>query len=195
MIPPLSRRTSLVIGLAVVTVVGALFLEYLLSVRAARPFGHTQVAHLVGWTGLVFIGLTFVYPLKRWMYPNQVWSQRWFQVHMVFGIVGPLVVFVHAGVHFHAWVPIIALIAMVLVVMSGITGQALHYLAFRTLYERRHEVVVEGMTEEAIDAHLHDLALQEETLRWWKCLHGPLTWSFVSFTLLHIGGALFFGGF
>jgi hypothetical protein len=129
------------------------------------------------------------------MYPNQVWSQRWFQVHMVFGIVGPLVIFLHAGAHFHAWVPIIALIAMVLVVMSGITGQALHYLAFRTLYERRHEVVVEGMTEEAIDAHLHDLALQEETLRWWKCLHGPLTWSFVSFTLLHIGGALFLGGF
>jgi hypothetical protein len=195
MIPPLSRRTSLVIVLALVAVFSAIFLEYLLSARAARPFGHTQVAHLVGWTGLVFIGLTFVYPLKRWMYPNQVWPQRWFQVHIVFGIVGPLIVFVHAGAHFHAWVPIIALMAMVLVVMSGITGQALHYLAFRTLYERRHELAFEGMTEEAIDAHLHDLALQEKTLRWWKCLHGPLTGLFASLTLLHIGGALYFGGF
>ena len=195
MIPSLSRRTSLVIGLAVATIASAIFLEYLLSIRADRPFGHTQMAHLVGWTGLVFIGFTFVYPIKRWMYPHQVWSQRWFQVHMVFGIVGPLVIFVHAGAHFHAWVPIIALIAMVLVVMSGITGQALHYLAFQTLYERRHELAFEGMTEDAIEAHLHDLALQEETLRWWKCLHGPLTWSFVSFTLLHIGGAIFFGGF
>ncbi|MDH4194818.1 MAG: hypothetical protein OEY80_03825 [Nitrospirota bacterium] len=195
MMPSLSRRTSLVLGLALVTVASALFLEYFLSVRADRPFGHTQVAHLVGWMGLVFIGFTFVYPVKRWMDPNQVWSQRWFQAHIVFGIVGPLVIFVHAGVHFHAWVPILALIAMVLVVMSGITGQALHYLAFRTLYERRHESAFEGMTEEAIDAHLHDLALQEETLRWWKCLHGPLTWAFVSLTLLHIGGVLYFGGF
>lgn len=195
MMPSLFRRTSLVLGLTLVTVASAFFLEYLLSVKAGRPFGHTQVAHLVGWTGLVFIGLTFVYPVKRWMYPNQVWSQRWFQVHIVFGIVGPLVIFVHAGVHFHAWVPILALIAMVLVVMSGVTGQALHYLAFRTLYERRHEPAFEGMTEEAIDAHLHDLALQEETLRRWKCLHGPLTWSFVSLTLLHIGGVLYFGGF
>ena len=195
MMPSLSRRTSLVLGLALVTVASALFLEYLLSVGANRPFGHTQVAHFVGWTGLIFIGLTFVYPTKRWIYPNQVWSQRWFQAHIVFGILGPSVIFVHAGVHFHAWVPIVALIAMVLVVMSGITGQALHYLAFRTLYERRHELALERMTEEAIEAHLHDLALQEETLRWWKCLHGPLTWSFVSFTLLHIGGVLYFGGF
>ena len=193
--PPLSRRTSFVLGLASVTVVSALTLEYFLGAGAARPFGHTQIAHLVGWTGLVFIGLTLVYPLRRWMYPNQVWSQRWFQVHIVSGIVGPLVIFVHAGAHFHAWVPIMALIAMVLVVMSGITGQALHYLAFRNLYERRHELAFEGMAEESIDAHLRDLALQEETLRWWKCLHGPLTWSFLSLTLLHIGGALFFGGF
>lgn len=195
MIPFLTRRTSLVVGLAVGTVIGALFLEYLLSAREARPFGHTQVAHLVGWTGLVFIGFTFVYPLKRWLNPNQVWSRRWFEVHIVFGIVGPLIIFVHAGAHFHAWVPILALLAMVLVVMSGITGQALHYLAFRILYERRHEMAFEGMTEEAIDARLHDLALQEETLRWWKCIHGPLTWLFVSLTLMHIGGALFFGGF
>lgn len=195
MIPSLSRRTSWVLVLTFLTVAVALFLEFLLSVRADRLFGHTQIAHLVGWTGLVFIGVTLVYPLKRWMYPNQVWSHGWFQAHIVFGIVGPLVIFVHAGVHFHALVPILALIAMVLVVMSGITGQALHYLAFRTLYERRHELAFEGMTEDAIEAHLHGLALQEETLRWWKCVHGPLTWSFVSFTLLHIGGALFFGGF
>ncbi|MBA3611392.1 MAG: hypothetical protein H0W49_00450 [Nitrospirales bacterium] len=79
MIRSLSLRTSLVLGLAVLTVAAALFLEFLLSVRADRLFGHTQGAHLVGWTGLVFIGLTFVYPLKRWMYPNQIWSQRWFQ--------------------------------------------------------------------------------------------------------------------
>lgn len=143
------------------TVSAALFLEFLLSVRADRLFGHTQVAHLVGWTGLVFIGVTFVYPLKRWMYPNQVWSHGWFQGHIVFGIIGPLIIFVHAGVHFHALVPIIALIAMVLVVMSGITGEALHYLAFQTLYERPHELAFEGMTENAIEAQLHGLAVTE----------------------------------
>jgi len=113
---------------------------------------------------------------------------------MVAGVLGPLVIFVHAGAHFHAWAPILALITMVLVVVSGLVGQALHYWVFQLLYERRHQQDFEGLSEEGIEAHLHDLALQEKALRWWKCLHGPLTWSFVAFVLLHIGGALFFGG-
>jgi hypothetical protein len=110
------------------------------------------------------------------------------------GILGPLIIFVHSGVHFHAWVPILALVSMVFVVVSGIVGQALHYWMFQLLYERRHQQEFEGLPEEVIEARLHDLALQEKALRWWKCLHGPLTWSFLALTVLHIGGALFYGG-
>lgn len=192
--PSLSHRTALVLGLVCLTIIGAFLLEFFLSTTPSRPFGHTQIAHLVGWIGLGFIGLTFVYPLKRWWHPNQVWPKRWFHVHTVSGVLGPLIIFVHAGAHFHAWVPILALVTMVLVVMSGIVGQALHYWAFRMLYERRHQLDFEGKTEKVIESHLHDLALQEEALRWWRCLHRPLTWSFVSLVLLHIGGALFFRG-
>ena len=54
--------------------------------------------------------------------------------------------------------------------------------------------LLRGMTEDAVEARLHDLALEEEALRWWRCLHNPLTWSFVALVLLHIGGAVFFGG-
>ncbi len=125
--PSLSRRTAFVFGLVCVTVMSAFFLEYFLSTTSRRPFGHTKMAHLVGWIGMGLIGLTFVYPLKRWWCPNRVWPKRWFQVHMVSGILGPLLIIVHAGAHFHAWVPILALVAMLLVVISGIVGQALHH--------------------------------------------------------------------
>lgn len=190
----LSRRRGLIIGLSFGVIAGAFFLEHLLSGKSDRLFGHTQWAHVVGWAGLGLIGWTFVYPVRRRRHPNQVWPKTWFRVHMICGLAGPGIILVHSGAHFHAWVPILALAAMILVVMSGITGQAIHYLAFRTLYERRHTLAGEGVSEEVIDARLHDLALQEETLRWWKCLHGPLTWSFVALTLLHVGGAYYFGG-
>ncbi|MDH5586423.1 MAG: hypothetical protein OEZ57_05740 [Nitrospirota bacterium] len=190
----LSRRTVRILGFVCLTILSAFLLEYVLTTTPIRPFGHTQPAHLVGWIGLGIISLTFVYPLKRWWHPNQVWPKRWFHVHMVAGILGPLIIFIHAGVHFHAWVPILALVTMVLVVVSGIVGQALHYWMFQLLYERRHQQDFEGLSEEAVEARLHDLALQEKALRWWKCLHGPLTWSFVALTMLHLGGALFYGG-
>ena len=190
----LSRRISLLLGMIVLIILGAFILERYLTTTPGRPFGHTQWAHLVGWAGLGFIGLTFVYPYKRWRHPNQVWPKRWFQIHIICGLIGPGIIFVHSGAHFHARVPILALIAMVLVVMSGITGQAVHYLVFRRLYQQRHDLASQGLSEQAVEGQLHDLALEEETFRWWKCVHGPLTWSFVILTLLHVGGALFFGG-
>lgn len=190
----LSRRIQLVIWIIVAAIVLAFATEFLLSSGSERPFGHTQVAHVVGWVGTALIGLTFVYPFQRWRHPNQIWPKQWFQVHLVLGMIGPLLILVHAGIHFHAMVPVLALVAMVLVVFSGITGQALHYLAFRTLYEQRHELAKQGLTNEAIESRLHNLALQEETLRWWRCVHGPLTWTFVAMTLIHIGGAVYFGG-
>ncbi len=140
------------------------------------------------------IALTFVYPIKRRLHPNDVWPKQWFDVHQIFGIIGPLFILVHSGAHFHAAVPVLALIAMLLVVFSGITGQALHYFAFRTLHEQRHKLAEQGLTEDVVESRLHALALQAETLRSWRCVHGPLTWTFVLLTLIHVGGALYFGG-
>lgn len=175
-------------------IAGAFAIEILLSPSPERPFGHTPMAHIVGWVGLILIGWTFAYPLKRRMHPNRTWPKGWFQIHQVCGIAGPMIIFIHAGGHFHALVPLLALVAMMLVVFTGITGQALHYFAFRLLYERRHEILETGLSEAEAEAHLHDLVLQEENLRWWRCVHGPLTWMFVVLVFLHIGGAIYFGG-
>jgi cytochrome b561 len=191
---PLSHRIYQVLWMTIGAIFCALAVELLLTSQPERPFGHTQESHVLGWMGLAMIGLSVVYPIKRRLHPNQIWAKRWFQVHQVFGIVGPLVIFVHSGSHFHAQAPLFALVVMMLVVLSGIAGQSLHYLAFRKLYEQRHELAAQGVNEERIEAQLHDLALNEGRLRWWRCVHGPLTWSFVIFTFLHIVGALYFGG-
>ena len=63
---------------------------------------------------------------------------------MIFGVLGPLVVLVHSGTHFHALVPIAAMLTMGVVVVSGIVGQALHYLAFREVNDHRRELVAKG---------------------------------------------------
>ena len=190
----LSRRLQVILwltGIAVVTTLGA---EFFLSTSPNRPFGHTQQGHLVGWVGFGMILLACGYPIKRWLYPNQVWSKTWFQIHLVLGVVGPLLILVHSGVHFHALVPVLALIMMALVVLSGIAGQALHHLAFKTLYDQRHELAYQGLSEERIEALLFDLTREEKVLRWWRCVHVPLTWTFFSLTLMHIVGALYWGG-
>jgi hypothetical protein len=190
----ISRRLLFLIGLTCAMIAVAFVVEYALSRASERQFGHTQAGHVLGWIGLAMILVVFAYPAERWFHPNRVWSKPGLYIHEGFGILGALLILVHSGAHFHAVVPVMALSALGLVVVSGIVGEFLHTLAFRSLYEQRHELAREGLTEEAIEARLKELASQEGVLRWWPWVHVPLTAVFVVLAIAHIMGALYFGG-
>jgi hypothetical protein len=191
---PLSRRSLLVLSSTLVFILAAFGVEWTLSLRSGRPFGHTQAGHVVGWVGFVCILLACVYPIKKRSRRKPGWPKRWFQAHMIFGVLGPLLILVHSGAHFHALVPIAAMLTMAVVVLSGIVGQVLHYLAFREMNDHRRELAEQGLSETEIEAQIHSLAHQEEALRLWQCIHGPVTAVFVVLALMHIGAALYFGG-
>ncbi len=105
-----------------------------------------------------------------------------------------LLIFLHSGAHVHAMVPLLALAAMVIVVVSGIVGQGVHYLALRTLNDRRRELHEEGLGSEEIDLRLHRMAAQEEAFRLWQSIHAPMTLMFLVLAAMHVIGALYFGG-
>lgn len=189
-------RRALWLITAVLFSIGAAFaMELMLSLRPDRPFGHTRLGHLTGWVGLAMIALVFGYPVCKRVNAGRRWPRKWFQVHMVAGTSGPLLILVHSGAHFHALVPILAMLAMAFVVLSGIVGQALHYLAVRTLNQHRRELLHQGLSESDIEAHVQSMAGQEKTFRFWQCMHAPVTITFLAFVLLHIVGALYFRGF
>lgn len=188
------QRVLLVSAVVVAAVAGALMFEAVLSLGEATPFGHTRYGHAVGWAGLAVTLLVFVYPLRKRMSPARRWPRGWFRVHMVAGVLGPLLIFLHSGAHYHALVPILAMGSMVIVVLSGIVGQAVHAFSLRTLNEQRHELQHQGLSESDIDAQLHQMASQEEAFRIWQAIHAPMTVLFLVLTGLHVAGALFFAG-
>ena len=113
---------------------------------------------------------------------------------MLAGVIGPLLILLHSGAHVHALVPLLALAAMIVVVISGIVGQSVHYLALRTLNDRRREPHGEGLGSDEIDLCLHRMAAQEEAFRLWQSIHAPMTLMFLVLTAMHVIGALYFGG-
>jgi hypothetical protein len=189
------RRALLVLALVILTIVGALAAEWWLSRSPDRPFGHTQGGHVLGWIGLLLILLVLAYPFRKRHKPGQRWSKSLFQVHIVGGLAGPLLILLHAGAHLHAIIPVLAMVTMGLVVLSGIVGQALHALALHSMNEQRRLLLHQGLPEPEVETRLHVLAKQEETFRLWQVVHGPLTVTFVALAILHIGGALYYGGF
>lgn len=190
----ITQRIGLVTIVILFVLSGAFLLESVLGWQAGRAFGHSQAGHILGWTGLALILVVFAYPAQRWTHPNRMWSKGGLFIHEGFGILGPLFILVHSGAHFHALVPVLTVSVLGLVVVSGIVGEFLHAAAFRGLYEQRHKLAAEGLSVVEIDKRLKELASQEGILRWWPWIHVPLTAAFAVLTVLHVVGALYFGG-
>ena len=194
MLSGMHGRILAIVAIVAASVAGALTFEAVLSLGGASAFGHTRPGRMVGWLGLAVTLLVFIYPYKKRQASERRWPRGWFRVHMVAGVAGPLLIFVHSGAHFHAVVPILAMGAMVIVVLSGIVGQGVHAYVLRTLHEERRRLQRHGSSDEDIEIRLHDMASQEETFRLWQAIHAPVTLAFVLLTVAHIAGALFFGG-
>ncbi|MGE3155047.1 MAG: hypothetical protein AB7G48_20870 [Nitrospiraceae bacterium] len=192
------RSRARLVALAATFVVGAAFgVELLLSLGEEVEFGHSRRGHVLGWVGLLILLLVFVYPLKKRYAPEaprRGWIQPWFRVHLIAGILGPVLILIHAGAHFHALVPVLALVALALVTLSGVVGQTLHSLAVRQMNQQWHELQKQDLAEAEIQERLTERTAQEEAFRFWQLVHAPVTIPFVALTLLHIIGALFFGG-
>lgn len=191
---PVTRRFFIVSALVLIAVGGALLFEAFLSIKTVLDFGHTPQGHVTGWIGLAVTLLVFVYPVRKRVGRNRPWPRGWFQVHMAAGVVGPFLIVLHAGAHLHALVPILALVAMGIVTVSGIIGEAVHYLALRTLNEERRQLVHQGVSSAEVDARLQNVASREEMFRLWQLIHAPMTLMFMVLTIVHIIGALYFGG-
>ena len=192
---PLFRRFVIIVISISVAVVATWLAEAFLSIGKPSPFAHTRQGHLMGWVGLGITLLVFVYPIKKRVSRNRRWPRDWFRVHIVAGVMGPLVIFLHSGAHLHALVPLFALAAMVVVAVSGIVGQGVHYLALRTLNDRRRQLHDEGLGGDEIELRLHRMAAEEEAFRLWQSIHAPMTLMFLVLTALHGMGAVYFGGF
>lgn len=192
---PVFRRLLLVGGLTLFAVAGVLLVEAILTPITILSFGRTTQGQVTGWIGLAVILLVFGYPIRKRTNQNHRWPHRWLQIHMMAGVVGPLIIILHAGVlHMHAVVPILAMVAMGIVALSGLIGQHVHYLAFRALYTKRHELMEQGVSPEEVETRLLGVAAREKMFRVWQMIHGPMTLLFMALVALHVIGALYFGG-
>ena len=190
----ITKHFITVIFAAIGLLIVGLLIEELLSIRSGSLFGHTQTGHVVGWFGLAVIFSVFIYSVKKRFDSKGRWPKVWFMVHQVAGILGPMLILVHAGSHFHALVPLLTLIVMGIVVVSGVIGVAVHRKALALLNNTRKELVSQGLSQADIEEDLYDLVSGEETFRVWQIIHVPMVMLFLALLAAHILGALYFGG-
>jgi hypothetical protein len=93
----------------------------------------------LGVAGSVMMLALLAYPLRKHVRFMHRWGvlKNWFRIHMIMGIVGPILVLFHSTFHLRSTNATVALFSMLGVVISGIIGRYIYTRIHYGLYGRR----------------------------------------------------------
>ncbi len=97
------------------------------------------IGYWLGIAGGTMMVLLLMYPLRKRFRILHVLgaTKHWFRLHMVFGLLGPLLVLYHSNFHLGSFNSRVALYSMLLVAGSGIIGRHFYARIHRGLYGRK----------------------------------------------------------
>ncbi|RMI27841.1 MAG: hypothetical protein D6681_00155 [Calditrichaeota bacterium] len=182
-----SKRILPFVGSILLLFLGAIALGYSLhllnAVWVGRYFG------IVG-TGLIL--LSFLYSLQKRGIIRLGSPKTLLLWHEYLTWTGALMILVHAGLQVNAILPWLAVLAMIIVVISGHLGK---YILSRARLDLKHlekEMIQRGLSTEEIEKKLLLDALVVKAMENWRALHFPFVALFASLAILHILVIFFF---
>lgn len=176
-------------GWLLVLIGATLLLDY-----ALHYFAIVWVGRYLGIPGVLLILASFGYSLRKRKLIQHGNSVQLLRRHEYLAWTGSLLVLVHAGVHFNAWLPWLATAAMLVNVISGLTGKFLLERARKRLGSVRKRLTEQGVSTADQEAVLQRDALTLDIVKRWRVVHFPITLAFGTLALAHLVSiALFWG--
>jgi hypothetical protein len=126
----------------------------------------TGTGYLLGIVGGSLMLILLMYPLSKRVALLTRWIpiRYWFGIHMLFGIVGPVMILFHSNFHLGSTNSSIALISMLLVAGSGIVGRYIYTHIHHGLYGTK--ITLNELKQETENNHTELLGMyaMDETL-------------------------------
>lgn len=171
---------------------GSLILATVLVDVILHALDLVWVGRYLGIPGTLLILLSFLYSMRKRKLIQVGRPKSLLRLHEVLTWTGALMILVHAGVHVYSILPWLALIAMLVNVASGMTGQYLLERSRRHLASRREAYVKRGLAEESVEREIFWDAVTLDLMKQWRRVHFPITLAFVVLGLAHILSILLF---
>lgn len=186
-----ASRTSLTLfpflaqfaALAAAAVVGT----YALQLLGLFWFGR-----FLGIPGTLLICLSLLYSLRKRKVLRRGDPQRLLGLHEITSLCGATMVLVHAGTHLNAVLPWMALAAMMVNVVSGLTGAYLLARSRRQLQAMRARTGVHGLPKDETERERFSQAVAYDLMEKWRVVHYPISLIFAVLAVGHIVSVLLF---
>jgi len=176
-----SKEVAPFLGMFAGLVIATILFDALLHL-----FNLVWVGRYLGIPGTIFILLSFMYSLRKRKIIILGSPKTFLTVHQIMTLSGALMVLVHAGIHVYAVLPWLALVAMLVNVISGLTGQFLLARSRRHIEKGKVDYAKQGLSAEAIEKKLFWDATTFNLMKKWRAIHLPITLAFAVASLVHI---------
>ena len=114
-------------------------------------------------------------------------------MHEYLAWIGSILILVHAGIHFNALLPWLAIGLLLISVASGLVGKFLLQKSSESLKERKQALITSGLNVEEADKKLFFDSVTVDAMRKWRVVHLPVTFLLGILSLLHIITIIMFG--
>ncbi len=148
------------------------------------------VGRYFGILGTSLLITSFIYSLRKRKIITSGEPKKLLHLHEFLGWVGAIVLIVHGGIHFNAIIPWMAVLAMMVVVASGLTGKFLLNEVKQDLKGKIAEMKEKNISQEEIDKEVLFQSLLVKKMQNWRKVHMPLNMIFMALALIHIIGTL-----
>lgn len=149
-------------------------------------FQLVAIGRYLGFAGTFVIILSFVYSLRKRKIIRTGSPKKLLLLHEYLAWIGSVMILVHAGIHFNAVLPWLAVLALLVAVASGLVGKFLLKKANDTLKVKMKSLIESGLTKEDANKKLFWDATTVDLMKKWRVVHLPITLLLGLLSLLHI---------
>ena len=177
---------GLILGLlAVATLAG----DYVL-----HRFNLVWVGRYLGILGTLLIIVSFVYSLRKRKVILSGHPKTLLVFHEFTAWLGSLLILIHAGIHFNAILPWLAIVAMGVNVVSGLVGKLLLDRSRRHVQDKRKDFQLRGLSKLEVEQAVFWDAVMLDAMTKWRKVHIPIFIVFLALALGHIVSIFLFWG-
>jgi hypothetical protein len=144
------------------------------------------VGRYLGYAGTFTIIGSFAYSLRKRKIIKTGSPKTYLTVHEYMAWAGSVMLLVHAGIHFNALLPWLAVLAMIISVISGLVGKFLLKKASLAHKDNIQLLMLAGASKEDAEKKLFFESIAVDLMKKWRLVHLPITLLFALLALIHI---------
>jgi len=151
------------------------------------------VGRYLGLIGTLFILVSLTYSLRKRKLIEYGSPKQLLKLHENLSWIGSIMLLVHAGIHFNALLPWLAVLMLLITVASGLVGKFLLKKANEALKERKQDLINTGITIGEAEKILHFDSITVDLMKKWRVVHLPITLILGILSLMHVVTVIMFG--